>query len=80
MPKKKRLSPTQRKMLEVLADGLPHSREDLHACLWDRDGALSNIRAHISALRKHLREHGENIVCELHKRTIHYRHVRLLRS
>ncbi|MFO7776004.1 MAG: hypothetical protein R6W89_09425 [Candidatus Hydrogenedentota bacterium] len=25
-------TPTQRRMLEVLSDGLPHTKEELHAC------------------------------------------------
>jgi DNA-binding winged helix-turn-helix (wHTH) protein len=78
MPKK--LSPVQRKMLEVLADGERHKRSDLHACLWDDKGPLSNVHAHISAIRKHLQHRGESIVCELYNGTLHYRHVRLLRS
>jgi hypothetical protein len=78
MPKK--LSPVQRKMLEVLADGLPHRRAELHACLWDREGAMRNIRTHLSIIRKHLNERGESIICEMHEKHICYRHVRLLRS
>lgn len=73
-------SPTHLKMLAVLADGLPHSREELRQCLWDDKGPLSNIRAHLCQLRKVLRPHGQDILCELYGGTIHYRHVRLLAS
>lgn len=73
-------TPTERRMLALLRDGLPHLREELHACLYDEMAELSAIQPHLSHIRQKLRPHGEDIICELHKRTIHYRHVRLLNS
>lgn len=73
-----RWTPTQKKLLAVLADGLPHSREELHACLWDEAGPLSNIQVHLSTIRKQLRLKGQDIVCEICHRAIHYRHVKLI--
>ena len=58
------LTPVQKKMLAVLADGKRHGRERLHKCLSDELGPLSNIRAHLTALRKRLPE-GQEIVCEI---------------
>lgn len=77
---------TQSAMLDVLADGMPHTRMELHACLDDELGPLSNICMHISNIRKILRPKGQDIVCELVHVTIkggskiQYRHVRLLAS
>ena len=71
---------TQQAMLDVLADGLPHTREELHACLPDELGPLGNIRRHLVAIRKVLRPKGHDIVCERVRRRSHYRHVRLLGS
>ena len=71
---------TESKMLQVLSDGMPHRREELHACLWDEAGCLKNICIHISRLRKKLRSKGQHIVCEYADRTYHYRHIRLLRA
>jgi hypothetical protein len=72
---------TQRKMLEVLSDGLPHSREELHACLPDELGPLSNIRAHLVVIRKVLLRRGEHVAAEMGwKGKISYRHVRLLKG
>lgn len=71
-------TPTERRMLAVLSDGLPHTRGELHACLWDDHAALQAIRFHISCIRRKLAPLGETIVCELHLGTVHYRHVRLL--
>jgi DNA-binding response OmpR family regulator len=71
---------TESKMLSVLADGMPHRREELHACLWDEAGRLSNICIHISKLRKKLRPKGQHIVCEFINRRTHYRQIRLLQA
>lgn len=71
-------TPTQRRILDVLADGLPHTREELHGCLNDDLGTLSNLWAHVSNIRKVLRPRGEDIVCVYHLRRLCYRHVRLL--
>lgn len=74
-------TPTESRLLAVLADGQPHSRRELHACLPDDLGALSNIQPHLTVLRRRLRLRGEDIVCELNTNGhpgIRYRHVRLL--
>ena len=73
-------TPVQQRMLAVLADGLPHTREEIHACLWDERGAMSNIRFHISMIRKVLRPKGQDILIEYIKKKLHYRQVRLLAS
>lgn len=71
-------TPTERRMLAVLSDGMMHSREELHACLPDDLDPLSAIRNHVSNLRKKLLPKGQDIVCQLHLAKTHYRHVRLL--
>ena len=70
----------QRAMLDVLSDGRPHTAAELHACLYDNSGPLSNVRIHISGIRKQLRPRGEDVVCEIINRRAHYRHVRLLNN
>lgn len=64
------LTPTQRAILKVLSDGQLHRREELHACLVDELGPLSNVQPHISRLRKHL--HGQVICCVLCGQTTYY--------
>jgi len=71
-------TPVQRRMLEVLADGRPHTPLELHACLVDELGPVSNIKFHLTTIRKKLRPRGEDIICEIHNRKMHYRHVRLI--
>ena len=74
-------TPTQRRMLALLADGKAHSRRELWKLLWDEQSSLGAIRRHICEARKLVRAQGGDIVCEItqHGR-ICYRHVRLLHS
>ena len=66
------------RMLAVLADGLTHTREELHACLYDTEGPLSNIKAHLTSIRKKLRPSGEDIICQILQGTPYYRRVLLV--
>ena len=74
------LTSTQQAMLSVLADGRPHRRGELHACLPDELGAMSNVQPHLTAIRKVLRPRGQEIICEWYKRGYAYRWVHLLAS
>jgi DNA-binding CsgD family transcriptional regulator len=71
-------TPVERRMLQVLSDGLPHTPQELHSCLWDDQGEVANIRRHIYEMRQKLRPKGHDIVCEVNRRQTFYRHVRLL--
>lgn len=72
-------TPTERRILNVLADGLPHRREELHACLPDELGAVANVYMHVTNLRRKLAKRGEAILCEFYLGSYYYRHV-LLRA
>lgn len=74
-----RFTNVERRILNVLSDGLPHRKEELHPCLADELGPLTNLHPHITNIRKKIRPKGEEIVCELVARRINYRHVRLLK-
>ena len=69
-------TPTQKKMLDILADGRIHTKEELHTCCGP--SSLSVVAVHIVYLRKKLRPIGQDIVCVFERRRIHYRQVRLL--
>jgi hypothetical protein len=75
-----RFTVTEGKLLAVLADGLPHRREELRACLPDELGENSNFQRHISNIRKKIRPGGYDILCEFYQKTFCYRHIRLLPS
>lgn len=68
------------RMLDVLKDGGPHTRQELLACLNDDQAEVRNIYAHVSSIRKKLRVRGQDIVCEIRGYARFYRHVRLLAS
>jgi DNA-binding response OmpR family regulator len=70
-------TPTQARILDVLADGRPHSRQELRHVLWDEEGDRRTVRVHLCAIRKTLRPVGEDVICELHNGTICYRRIRL---
>lgn len=77
---KRQFTPTQQRMVDLLSDGLPHSRHELHACLNDELQPLIHITPHLTLIRKVLRPKGQDIICEIYNRTVHYRHVRLLHN
>lgn len=67
------MTPTQARIMALLSDGELHRREEIRRLLPDDLGAVSNIKAHISALRRRLRP-GEYIDCVLTSRGIFYRY------
>jgi hypothetical protein len=70
---------TQERILALLSDGLPHTRSEIHGCLPDDMGAITNIKAHLTAIRKKLPP-GEMIlftIDRLNRRV--YQHVRQIR-
>lgn len=71
-------TPTEEAILNVLSDGMPHTREELHTCLPDPLSAISAIQPHISHLRSKLVPIGHDIVCEFRDRQYMYRWIRLL--
>lgn len=68
------------RMMELLGDGHPHRPDELHTCLWDREGPVSNVNIHISNLRKKLRPTGQDIICQQLDGRSHFRLVRLTAS
>ncbi len=75
-----RFTPVELRMLDVLADGMPHTRRELHACLEDDLGSLSNVQRHVHSIRKKLRPSGQDVVCVWSNGPVCYRQVRLLAS
>lgn len=70
-------TPTEARILAVLADGHPHARRELARCLWDERGRLSNVARHVSNIRAKLPP-GEWIDCVIGNHEVSYRHFRLL--
>ncbi len=77
-PRSTTLTPVERRILAVLADGKSHRREKLHALLPDDLGSVSNVRAHVSNLRRKLESRHQSIQCIRFRGRICYRLVDLL--
>lgn len=74
-------TPTQERILAVLADGLMHSKEEMcRAIDSERPEDVDSLAFHLSILRKKLRPLGTDVICQFYERRIWYRHVRLLHS
>ncbi len=73
-------TPTEQRILNVLSDGMLHSKDELMKCLDDDLAQRSAVDPHISNLRKKLNPVGQHITCETNGNawTFKYRHVRLL--
>jgi len=69
---------SQKAILEILSDGRNHKREELLISLPTKSDGLAGLAAHLCRIRKKLRPIGQDIVCVLYQRQVHYRHVRLL--
>lgn len=69
-------TPTQEKMLEILSDGKPHSRKELHSCCGP--SLLRVVGSHLRQIRLKIRPKGEDVVCVIVQRKFMYQHVRLL--
>ena len=72
------MTPTEQRMAEILADGLPHTKEELHACCGP--SSIEVVYFHINNLKTKLRPQGEDIICEFKFMKYYYRQVRLLAS
>lgn len=69
------------RILRLLSDGMPHTKEEVHSCLSDELGPLKNISVQLSNLRKKLRPMGQDVVCYFWKGTsVRYRQVILMPS
>lgn len=71
-------TPTQLRLLAVLNDGLPHSRRELCNCVPNDMTSWATIKVHLSNIRKKIRPRGEDVLCVVRCRRIHYQLVRLL--
>ena len=72
-------TPTQKRMLDLLADGKAHTRAELRKLLNDELASLGAIRRPLCEARKVVRAAGCEIICEITQGgTICYRQVRLL--
>ena len=72
--------PIQARMLKLLSDGLLHTAEELHGCLHDELGPVTNVYAHLTAIRKSLRPKGQDVILIRSNGQAFYQLSRLLGS
>ncbi len=66
IPMEVSLTPTHRKIWEVIQDGRPHTVTELGKCLWDDlCDIVPNVMVHVSNLRNVINPEGYDVV---HKR------------
>lgn len=71
-------TPTERRILELLADGLPHRREEVLLCLDDELADYTHLSGHIKNARRKLLPLGYDVVCQVKSFMYSYRWVRVL--
>lgn len=69
-------STIEKKLITLLADGLPHTKKEIAEHLGNI--TLKTVPVVVSNVRKKLHNKNEEIICELKGYSISYRHVRLL--
>lgn len=65
----------ERKILFLLADGLPHKANDLVTAMNDPNWTRSNLSSQIKNIRPKIRTIHHDIICETRHRQYHYRYV-----
>ncbi len=71
-------TPTEERILKVLADGDRHWYDKLLPCLEDPMSNRNNLQQHIYNLRQKLRKIKHDIICEVYDRRCYYRHITIL--
>lgn len=72
-----RFSPTQQRIVDLLADLMPHSNEEIYGMLLTAK-SVNHIQMHISNIRKIIRPIGQDIRCILERGNTFYQLVRCL--
>ncbi len=73
-------TPTEKRILAVLSDGMGHTRDELFDCLSDELQNKGNVGSVLCNLRSKLLQKGETVVCVMgqgYKK--YYQHFRLIR-
>lgn len=68
-------SPTEKKLLQVLADGKPHAVKLLMPLLGDELADKGNLSDHMLRIRRKIEGLGHNVVCVFRKRRMHYMYI-----
>lgn len=67
---------TQLRILDVLRDGEPHHKREIHACLPDDLASINAVHFHVSTIRGKIRDAGYLIMIQFQGYTPLYRLVK----
>lgn len=59
------LTPTERRIFELLSDGRPHRKQELFACMDDELAEWTAVKRRLTCLRKKIRDDGLEIICQV---------------
>ena len=72
-------TPTEKRILQALADDRGHSKQELDRCLGDELAGYNTLSVHITNIRRKLLPIGQTIYCtRLNGHGVEYLHVRLM--
>ena len=71
-------TPNEVKLLEVLNDGLDHTKDELRLAIGDEHTSDGSVKVAVHNLRKKLLPIGHDVVCIFRNRRGVYRQVRLI--
>lgn len=68
------LTPTQRRIMDLLSDGKLHTKQELRdTCGNDEYIDKNTVNVYLTNLRKKIRPIGQDVVCEIHNQVAYYR-------
>ncbi|HYE70380.1 MAG TPA: helix-turn-helix domain-containing protein [Aquabacterium sp.] len=71
-------TPAQQRIVDLMADGLPHTKEELRRTLWDDLASTVTAQVHLCHIRKKLRTAGCDVLIQYLGNRLHYRLVAYL--
>lgn len=74
-----KLTPTQQRIMDLLADGKGHTREELHKCMPDELSSIANLYVHVHHLNRRLKQQGQEVVSRYEDGRYLYRHVQYVK-
>lgn len=73
-------TPTQRLIMNVLSDCLPHKKEEICMRVWGEfePTTVSSLHGHFDDIRKIIRRRGLDIICQFYQKQMQYRLIQLV--
>jgi hypothetical protein len=69
-------TPTQQRIVDLLKNGQPHKRDEVRRCV-DELASLASLKTHLVKLRKRIRPHGYDVICQVLHRAYYYRLIKV---